>query len=55
VCCFSPIKIKTRQAEEGAEKVFYFVIPSEVRNLSLVYAPKKRDSSARGAPRNDKM
>jgi hypothetical protein len=48
-------KVKSRQAEQAAEKVFYFVIPNEVRNLSLVYVPEKRDSSARGAPRNDKM
>jgi hypothetical protein len=46
---------KRRQAEQTAEKVFYFAIPNEVRNLSLVYAPEKRDSSARSAPRNDKM
>jgi hypothetical protein len=46
---------KNRQAEQAAEKVFYFVIPNEVRNLSLISAPEKKDSSARSAPRNDKM
>ena len=33
---------------------FIFVIPNEVRNLSLIYSQERRDSSARGAPRNDK-
>jgi hypothetical protein len=37
-----------------AEKVIYFVIPNEVRNLSLVLTREKRDSSVRSAPRNDK-
>jgi hypothetical protein len=32
----------------------YFVIPNEVRNLSLIEMQERRDSSARGAPRNDK-
>jgi hypothetical protein len=41
-------------AMQAAEKVIYFVIPNEVRNLSLVYCQEKRDSSARSAPRNDK-
>jgi hypothetical protein len=35
-----------REAEQAAEKVNYFVIPNEVRNLSLVYTREKRDSSA---------
>jgi hypothetical protein len=33
----------------------YFVIPSEARNLSLIKTQEKRDSSARSAPRNDKI
>jgi hypothetical protein len=46
-------KFKTRQAEkaergeQAAEKVVYFVIPSEARNLSLIETQEKRDSSAR--------
>src|SRR5260221_4445535 len=32
-------------------KGIYFVIPNEVRNLSLDWAQEKRDSSACGAPR----
>jgi hypothetical protein len=47
-------KFKTRQAEQAAEKVVYFVIPSEARNLSLIKTQEKRDSSARSVPRNDK-
>jgi len=50
-------EFKTRQAEQAeqaAEKVVYFVIPSEARNLSLIKAQEKRDSSARSVPRNDK-
>jgi hypothetical protein len=42
------------RTEQIAEKVIYFVIPGEVRNLSLVLTQEKRDSSARSAPRNDK-
>jgi hypothetical protein len=41
--------------EEAAEKSIYFVIPNEVRNLSWVQTQEKRDSSAKGAPRNDKI
>jgi hypothetical protein len=44
---------KTR-AKQAAEKVVYFVIPSEARNLSLIETQEKRDSSAQGAPRYDK-
>jgi len=29
-------KIKTRHAEQAAEKVIYFVIPIEMRGLSVV-------------------
>jgi hypothetical protein len=46
--------LKTPQAEQVAEKVVRFVIPSEARNLSLIEIQKKRDSSARSVPRNDK-
>ena len=42
------------QATKAVKKTLYFVIPNEVRNLSLVYAQEKRDSSARSAPRNDR-
>jgi hypothetical protein len=38
-------------ASQLAEKVVYFVIPSEARNLSLIENQEKRDSSARSAPR----
>jgi hypothetical protein len=31
------------QAEGLAEKAPYFVIPSEARNLSSIYAPKKKE------------
>src|SRR6266851_1122143 len=41
-------------AIQAAEKVVYFVIPSEARNLSSISMQEKRDSSARSAPRNDK-
>jgi hypothetical protein len=41
--------------EGAAEKVVYFVIPSEARNLSLIETQEKRDSSARSVPRNDKI
>ena len=42
------------QALQAAEKRIYFAIPREARNLSLIETQEKRDSSARGAPRNDK-
>src|SRR5260370_35768402 len=42
-------------AEQIAEKVVYFVIPSEARNLSSIETQGKRDSSARSVPRNDKL
>jgi len=42
------------QASQAAQKVIYFVILNEVKNLSLVQMQEKRDSSARSAPRNDK-
>jgi hypothetical protein len=38
----------------AAEKVFHFVISSEARNLFVIKSQRKRGSSARGAPRNDK-
>jgi hypothetical protein len=47
--------VREAQAEEAAEKVGYFVIPSEARNLSWIGTQQKRDSSARSAPRNDKI
>jgi hypothetical protein len=40
--------------KDAAEKMIYFVIPSEARNLSWIETQEKRDSSARSAPRNDK-
>jgi hypothetical protein len=46
---------QNKQAEQLAEKLVYFVIPSEARNLSLMESKEKRDSSARSAPRNDKI
>jgi hypothetical protein len=36
---------------EVAEKVFYFVIPNEARNLSLIETEEKRHSSARSVAR----
>jgi hypothetical protein len=51
---FARLKSKPNRLEQAAEKVVYFVIPSEARNLSLMKAQEKRDSSARGVPRNDK-
>jgi hypothetical protein len=42
-------------ASKLTEKVSYFVIPSEARNLSRIETQRKRDSSARCAPRNDKI
>jgi hypothetical protein len=44
-----------RLPSQLAKKVVYFVIPSEARNLSLIETQDKRDSSARGAPRNNKI
>jgi hypothetical protein len=46
---------QNKQAEQLAERLVYFVIPSEARNLSLMESKEKRDSSARSAPRNDKI
>jgi hypothetical protein len=37
------------------EKVPLIVIPNEVRNLSVHETQEKRDSSARGVPRNDSV
>jgi hypothetical protein len=45
----------TRQAEQAAEKMIYFVVPNEVRNISFPTFKPRRDSSARSAPRNEKM
>ncbi len=42
-------------AEQAAEKSIYFVIPNEVRNLSLIEVQEMRDASARSVPRNDKV
>jgi hypothetical protein len=42
-------------ALQTAEKAVYFVIPSEARNLSSIETQRKRDSSARSVPRNDKI
>jgi hypothetical protein len=50
--CHEARRIKA--ALQAAEKVVYFVISSEARNLSLLESQEKRDSSARSAPRNDK-
>ena len=36
-------------------KTLLVVIPNEVRNRSAVLAKRKRDSSARSAPRNDNV
>ena len=52
--CWHASRPKCLQASQVAEKVVYFVIPSEARNLSLIETQEKRDSSARSAPRNDK-
>jgi hypothetical protein len=41
-------------AEQAAENAGYFVIRSETRNLSSMEGQRKRDSSARSVPRNDK-
>jgi hypothetical protein len=51
---FGTCKHETPKAEQAAEKVRYFVIPSEARNLSVIKCQRKRDSSARSAPRNDR-
>ena len=42
-------------AQQLSETAPHFVIPSESRNLSSIESQRKRDSSARGVPRNDKM
>jgi hypothetical protein len=47
--------VPVARASQAGEKEAYFVIPSEARNLSLIEAQKKRDSSARSVPRNDKL
>jgi len=31
-----PFKLQTRETEQASEKVIYFVIPNEVRNLSSI-------------------
>ena len=46
-------RIKSRRLT-GRGKVFYFVIPSEARNLSVITCQRKRDSLACTAPRNDR-
>ncbi len=51
----NPTVQQVGRASQLAEKVVYFVIPSEARNLSLIETQEKRDSSARSAPRNDKI
>jgi ABC-type Fe3+ transport system substrate-binding protein len=43
------------QSSQFAEIVPLVVIPNEVRNLSVLEIQEKRDSSARSAPRNDKV
>ncbi len=40
-----------RKSQQAAEKVVYFVIPSEARNLYLIKVQEKRDSSPRSVPR----
>src|SRR6266852_4370274 len=55
------VKIRTsrgnnfRPALTDCGKVLHLVIPSEARNLFLIETQEKRDSSARSAPRNDKI
>jgi hypothetical protein len=39
----SSSKPKTRQAEPAAEKMIYFVIPSEARNRSSIQAQEKKE------------
>jgi hypothetical protein len=34
---------EVEQASQAAEKVVYFVIPSEARNLSSIYAQEKKE------------
>jgi hypothetical protein len=51
---FSRHATKRPATAQAAEKVIYFVIPSEARNLSWIETKEKRDFSARSAPRNDK-
>ena len=38
-----PTKDEPPQAEEAAEKVIYFVIPSEARNLSSIQRHEKKE------------
>jgi tetratricopeptide (TPR) repeat protein len=45
----------TGGAGQAAERAFHFVIPCEARNLSSIASQRKRDSSARSVPRNDKL
>jgi hypothetical protein len=47
-------RVEEHRLNRSRKRVIYFVIPNEVRNLSLVQTGEKRDSSARSAPRNDK-
>jgi S-adenosylmethionine:tRNA ribosyltransferase-isomerase len=48
-------KAALKHAGKPAEEVPSVVIPNEVRNLSGIKTEEKRDSSARGAPRNDSL
>jgi hypothetical protein len=41
---------QAEQVSQALEKVVYFVIPNEARNLSMVETQEKRDSSARSLP-----
>jgi hypothetical protein len=51
----APRPSSSRTSLQLAERVLYFVIPSEARNLSVFETQKKRDSSARRALGNDKI
>jgi hypothetical protein len=37
------VPLQTSAAEQSAEKAFYFVIPSEARNLSVVQAQQQKE------------
>jgi hypothetical protein len=40
---FRVYTIKTKQAEQAAEKAVYFVIPSEARNLTSIWPYEKKE------------
>jgi hypothetical protein len=37
------MKAETQRAEQAAEKIVYFVIPSEARNLSSIWPHEKKE------------